>query len=279
MVPHSLLATVSSPNKDNLSDDDTSAESDVNQTCAGSVTDNTIIPRIIQQLSALELHLRTNPPQIVPKSLEELYNTLSAATNDITLAPMGQILTSVWKVAPNQHSWPETRAVMNVSVKSKKRMNEDPYGGGEKSGKKAKKDAREPKDLIGRAIPAPVPTTSQVSQPPTSGPIKVQANPVDMPIAALTQFPPQSINLRDPSLLRDTAKLRALKRHPHLNDLARIYHVSAGGSNEAVIARLQNPAVNMYFTSGPPPPAFISAPTSQPSPFGQPLVFMPRSIQ
>jgi len=45
------------------------------------------------------------------------------------------------QIAPNQHSWPETAAVMNVPVKSKKRKNIDPYGGGEQSGRKEHIDA------------------------------------------------------------------------------------------------------------------------------------------
>lgn len=47
------------------------------------------------------------------------------------------------KIAPNQSSWPETAAVMGVRPKGKKRrVHTDAYAGGEKSGKKAKADAR-----------------------------------------------------------------------------------------------------------------------------------------
>jgi hypothetical protein len=53
-------------------------------------------------------------------------------------------LPDVKKVAPNQHSWTETASVMGAAVKSKKRKNNDPYRGGERSGKKAHPDAREP---------------------------------------------------------------------------------------------------------------------------------------
>ena len=49
------------------------------------------------------------------------------------------------QIAPNQHSWLETAAIMNVPVKSKKRKNIDPYGRGKQSGKKARTDARQPK--------------------------------------------------------------------------------------------------------------------------------------
>jgi hypothetical protein len=46
-------------------------------------------------------------------------------------------------VAPNQHSWPETMVVMGVKPKTKRKHQTDPYSGGEKSGKKAKPDARD----------------------------------------------------------------------------------------------------------------------------------------
>ena len=45
-------------------------------------------------------------------------------------------------VAPNQHSWPETATVMNARPKTKHKRHADPYGGGERSGKKAKPDTR-----------------------------------------------------------------------------------------------------------------------------------------
>jgi hypothetical protein len=48
-------------------------------------------------------------------------------------------------VPPNQHSWPETAAVMAAKPKTKRKTNLDPYGGGERSGKKAKPDARMPR--------------------------------------------------------------------------------------------------------------------------------------
>jgi hypothetical protein len=45
-------------------------------------------------------------------------------------------------VAPNQHTWPETAAVMVAKPKTKRKAHTDPYGGGERSGKKAKPDTR-----------------------------------------------------------------------------------------------------------------------------------------
>ena len=46
---------------------------------------------------------------------------------------------------PNQKSWPETVQVMGVKVKTKRAsVHTDPYAGGERSGKKAKVDARVP---------------------------------------------------------------------------------------------------------------------------------------
>ena len=53
----------------------------------------------------------------------------------------GPLLKTV-AVAPNQHTWPETAAVMHARPKTKNKRNADPYGGGERSGKKAKPDTR-----------------------------------------------------------------------------------------------------------------------------------------
>jgi hypothetical protein len=55
------------------------------------------------------------------------------------------LLPKALNVPPNQHSWPETAAVMAAKPKTKRRTNTDAYGGGERSGKKAKPDARAPK--------------------------------------------------------------------------------------------------------------------------------------
>lgn len=52
-------------------------------------------------------------------------------------------------VAPNQHSWPETAAVMAARPKTKRKTHTDPYSGGERSGKKAKPDTRRYVSLSG----------------------------------------------------------------------------------------------------------------------------------
>ena len=50
-------------------------------------------------------------------------------------------------VAPNQHSWPETAAVMIARPKTKRKEHTDPYSGGERSGKRAKSDTRVAKTI------------------------------------------------------------------------------------------------------------------------------------
>jgi hypothetical protein len=52
-------------------------------------------------------------------------------------------------VAPNQHSWPETAAVMIAQPKTRRKEHTDPYSGGERSGKRAKPDTR-----VARAVAA-----------------------------------------------------------------------------------------------------------------------------
>jgi hypothetical protein len=46
------------------------------------------------------------------------------------------------QVAPNLHTWLETAAVMGARTKVKRKAHTDPYGSGERSGKKAKLDTR-----------------------------------------------------------------------------------------------------------------------------------------
>jgi hypothetical protein len=88
-------------------------------------------------------------------------------------------------IAPNQRSWPETAQRMGTkkaprrpladerglterslgAVKGKrKRLHNDPYAGGERSGKRAKRDA------LSRAANAHVPAPSPLNAPPLSAP-------------------------------------------------------------------------------------------------------------
>jgi len=54
------------------------------------------------------------------------------------------------QVAPNQHTWPETAAVMVARPKTKHRTQTDPYGGGERNGKKAKSDTQVARTVLSR---------------------------------------------------------------------------------------------------------------------------------
>jgi hypothetical protein len=62
---------------------------------------------------------------------------LEAGLNHATISLPKQV-----RVAPNQRSWPETAAVMGVKPKKKRKTHADPYAGGQRSGKKAKPDAK-----------------------------------------------------------------------------------------------------------------------------------------
>ena len=86
-------------------------------------------------------------------------------------------------VAPNQHSWPETAAVMGVRLKTKRKMHMDPYSGGERSGKKAKPDTR-----LQRTVP---PTTKiDENTPPTTTPLAPPAAYPKLVIRIPPRIPP-----------------------------------------------------------------------------------------
>ncbi|KAJ7745005.1 hypothetical protein DFH07DRAFT_720669, partial [Mycena maculata] len=94
-----------------------------------------------------------NPPSVMTDKLRlaiiSATRTLDVLHSDLALPPTILPPQKV-KVAPNKHSdWEETKVAMHIGpVKSKKRKEEyDPYGGKERSGKKAKSDARDPPPL------------------------------------------------------------------------------------------------------------------------------------
>jgi hypothetical protein len=87
---------------------------------------------------AIRTHLE--PLKHITPSLCELETLLDHLLCTTTPA---QVLLKAKKVAPNQKSWPETAQVMGVKVKMKRASaHTDPYSAGERSGKKAKVDAR-----------------------------------------------------------------------------------------------------------------------------------------
>jgi len=97
---------------------------------------------LIHKLSSLTICLQATQPAIESGSLTALHHQVNVVLAELREAR--STLPDVKKVAPNQHSWTETASVMGAAVKSKKRKNNDPYGGGERSGKKARPDVREP---------------------------------------------------------------------------------------------------------------------------------------
>jgi hypothetical protein len=129
-----------------------------------------VIADLAQRLQSLSL-LFCGP---TPLQLDEAQrDSVDHATRvldllSVDLAPALSILPAKIKIAPNQHSWPETQAVMGVPVKSKKRKHLDPYGGNEQSGKKAKPDARDGPSTATDAPPGTAPTLDNVIVNPPS---------------------------------------------------------------------------------------------------------------
>jgi hypothetical protein len=127
-------------------------------------------PMDIQHTDAMETTLPTpKVPGAVPPTVNETSSLFTrigqkmldlashaAQSQDMQLAPtllgleaqldgMREPLPRRIPIAPNQHSWSETAMVMGVKPKTKRKLHTDPYSGGEKSGKKAKPDARSAK--------------------------------------------------------------------------------------------------------------------------------------
>lgn len=228
-------------------------------TAASLVDDDTTnklarIAEISLKLQDLANRLKFNPHVEDHDALEDLEQELDAALSAIQPRSM---LPPKKKIAPNQHSWTETAAVMGVAVKSKRKAHTDPYGGGERPGKKAKPDARQPYTLTQAAqVPPPqpsVPTPSAISvATPTISALSPSAPsratlPVQLPLlepstSAPTQGQvPALVPVFDEAHfdLTDTSKLQCLKRQ-FLNKLCKFHKVKANGTNEDVISRLQS---------------------------------------
>ncbi|SJL09304.1 uncharacterized protein ARMOST_12681 [Armillaria ostoyae] len=104
--------------------------------------------QVASQLQNLAEYLKSNGSSQVMENLcvlsQQVYDF--AETSEITTptSSLSIIPSKKAKIASNQHSWTEMAAVMGVPVKGKrKKKYDEPYAGGERSGKKAKPDARE----------------------------------------------------------------------------------------------------------------------------------------
>ncbi|KAJ7017601.1 hypothetical protein C8F04DRAFT_883085, partial [Mycena alexandri] len=144
-LPVNLLSTPREISSESDSDDSEEELEEITQDVDSDRESRDAIAALTQRLQSMALLLRG---QTTPLQLDEAQRkSISDATRvldhlSIDLAPAISILPAKVKVAPNQHSWSETRAVMGVPVKSHKRKHLDPYAGNERSGKKAKADAR-----------------------------------------------------------------------------------------------------------------------------------------
>ena len=103
-----------------------------------------ILTDVIKKLQHLAVCAHLAPSHHLTPSLPALQCALDQTLNKTT-SPPAVLPSTKMKIVPNQNSWPKTASVMGVSVKTKqKQLHMDPYSGGEKSGKKAKQDARVP---------------------------------------------------------------------------------------------------------------------------------------
>lgn len=108
-----------------------------------------ILATIPEKLQRLAVRTQLSPPQDLTDTLRQLDGLLDRA---LVECAQPQVLPRHKKVPSNQHSWPETAKVMGAAVKTKRKsVHTDPYSGKEKSGKRAKSDARAPLVVQGKA--------------------------------------------------------------------------------------------------------------------------------
>jgi hypothetical protein len=99
------------------------------------------VMEITDKLQRLAVRMHLVPPQLT----NNLRNLGLSLDQILAESVQPQVLPERKMIAPNQHSWTETAKVMGAPVKSKRaRIHTDPFSGGERSGKKAKPDARVP---------------------------------------------------------------------------------------------------------------------------------------
>jgi hypothetical protein len=140
------------------------------------------------------------------------------------------VLPSKKKIGPNQHSWTETASVMNVRVKSKRKIHTDPYGGGERSGKKAKPDARSAPTIFTQTQPPVASQPSATSQPPVTS---VCIPGASTSVSLDTQQLPSPVPDLNPASITRTSKSIAMAFStdiPSLTSAAPSLHMLAGPS-------------------------------------------------
>src|ERR1700733_1105347 len=139
------------------------------------------------------------------KSLAMIESRLNALVLSATAPDIGSHLPEKENIAPNQHTWPETAARMGEKRGKKRRQgkvdsgltaqhigepnrkrsaNDDPYGAGEQSGKRAKTDARSAAANT-RARAVAVKAEPPPSIPPTPLPLRTLPPPAFPPPASL----------------------------------------------------------------------------------------------
>jgi hypothetical protein len=175
---------------------------------------------------AQKLISHTQDPGIaksITKPVNSIRSRLAALVLSATAAGDGSPLPEKENIGPNQLSWPETAARMGVKRSSKRQgkgkvdsaltaqhigepnrkraADNDPYGAGEQSGKRAKPDARSAaansraraaQELKTEPPPSqPLPSQPLPSQPPPSTPL---VHPPSTPLPLPSSMPPPHIS-------------------------------------------------------------------------------------
>ncbi|PPR02766.1 hypothetical protein CVT24_002240 [Panaeolus cyanescens] len=137
---------------------------------------------LISSLSTLIYRLHHIPHSMVDSSkVLELKESLSKFSNTLPSITDTDILPSKKTIAPNQGSWSETASVMGVKPKAKRKVHTDAYAGGERAGKRAKKDA-----LTAPLEPQPLPQTTLPAQSSTSPSNSIPPTMLDKPALAVS---------------------------------------------------------------------------------------------
>ncbi|KAJ3545231.1 hypothetical protein NMY22_g2518 [Coprinellus aureogranulatus] len=209
------------------SSEELSQEKDINATHTNAQP----VRELISSLSALISRLRDTPSSRVNLlSITKMQQSVSQLNDALPVIDAASILPPKAIVPPNQKPWLETAQVMGMPVKGKRKStHSDAYAGGERSGKKAKADAR--------AAPAPTQPV-MVTFALTDGPA-ASTNTTAIASGSNTALPEQPTFDAANFNLSDLPLLKSLKRG-HLNELCKLHRVSAGGTNNALIERLSS---------------------------------------
>jgi hypothetical protein len=203
-------------------------DSSVSSTDDGATSTTASVLSAANDIIGLSQVLISNVPRDprIARSLDSIRSRLSALVHSATAAGDGSHLPEKESIGPNQRTWPETAARMGVKrgnkpcekgkvdsaltaqhigvPNCKRPTDNDPYGAGEQSGKRAKPDARSAAANVRaraaaeeRAVKAEPPLTqppppSQL--PPLTQPLLPASLPLPMSLPSHVSFAPYTYN-------------------------------------------------------------------------------------